>query len=351
MTKPKFNKLMVMLPMMYFARKIDGENPDMVFLLRCCYFSVQFIIALCALYVYLVSRKLASSKFKDMMVYIPAPIVPFAPVDDSAKTKYEQKLFGVHVKDAGQKLLQSTVMGIVLTSGLHFYKGMIVGLAMQSVMGPLNLLENAFASALLFGGSFKATDTPKSRRLFDEKYRDELTKDDEVVDAEGNLIKVKKEKKKETTFEDILLDTWDAGKEADISNLKQEIKKKNANFKTSDKAWTPLMLMAALGADGSDEVIQKLKDSGANPGVADVDGWNALHWACFHGSSSGAKALVKIFDVIKAGLHEVADKEGKTPLQLAKDEGNTEVAKAIEEAIASFEKNTASDEGGLRKRK
>ena len=39
-----------------------------------------------------------------------------------------------------------------MTVGLHYYKGMIVGLAIQSIMTPFNLAENALVSALIFKG-------------------------------------------------------------------------------------------------------------------------------------------------------------------------------------------------------
>lgn len=352
-----FNKFMVMLPLMFAVRKLDGEDPDVIFMLRCSYFTVQFFLFLAVIYVYLAAKKLSNSIFKDMLIFVPPPP---SPLPTPGPKQYKQTTFGVQAQDVAGKLLQSTIMGIVLTTGLHFYRGMVVGLAMQTIMGPLNLFENSFAKAILLGGPLKAKDTPKSRRLFDEKYRDEMTDEDEITDSEGKAIVLKKEKegsgKKKTTstksFEDILLDTWDLGEKADLAPLKAAIDKKNANFKTSDSKWTPLMVLAAIGADGSESVIKKLKDVGANPSITDVEGWNALHWAAFHGSESGAKSLLKIFNGIKVGLHEVEDNDGKTPLEHAKKEGNDEVAKVIEEAIASAgEVAGLSDKDGLRKRK
>lgn len=46
----------------------------------------------------------------------------------------------------------------------------------------------------------------------------------------------------------------------------------------------------------------------------------------------------------------MTDKEGKTPIMHARDEGNDDVAKVIEEAEASCEAKADTDEG-LRKRK
>ena len=271
--------------------------------------------------------------------------------------QYKQTTFGEHAASTAKSLLTSTLFGIAITSGLHFYKGMIVGLAMQSIMGPLNLFENKFAKAILFGGEFKEGDTPKSRKMFDEKYREEMTKDDEVVDAEGKILVLSKKDAKDAkksskapTFEEILLDTWDEGDKADVTAVMTALNKNNANFKTKENGWTPLMVMAAIGAEKAEDVIKKLKELGANASIVDGEGWNALHWAAFHGSASGAKFVLEVYGT-KAGLQDVKDKEGKTPLQHAKDEGNDDVAKAIEEATSAADTAGIADKDGLRKRK
>jgi hypothetical protein len=75
--------------------------------------------------------------------------------------------------------------------------------------------------------------------------------------------------------------------------------------------------------------------------------------AAFHGSADAAKALLSKdeYDGITLGLHLVADKEGKTPIDLAKDENNDHVAKVINEAAdSSTDLDTGATEG-MRKRK
>lgn len=73
--------------------------------------------------------------------------------------------------------------------------------------------------------------------------------------------------------------------------------------------------------------------------------------AAFHGSADAAKVLLAKdgYDGIALGLHKVADKEGKTAVAHAKDEGNNDVAKVIEEAELPEVSGGAAD--GLRKRK
>ncbi len=347
--------MFVMLPLMFAARKLDGEDPNIVFMLRCSYGTVQFLIVLASLYIFLCAKKISEiEKFKDMVIYTAPPPQPFAD-PNAEKKQYKEVKFGEHAFTTARSLLTSTLFGICMTVGLHYYRGMIVGLAMQSVMGPFNLFENKFAKAILLGGMFKKGDTPRSRRIFDEKYRDELSDKDEIVDAQGNVVTRKKEIKKASatkTFEDVLLDTWDEGEAATLGPLIEALTKKNANFKTSESGWTPLMVMAAIGCPKVEDAMKKLKSLGANPSITDGEGWNALHWAAFHGSASGAKILLDVFAGISAGLHTVEDKEGKTALQHAKDEGNDAVVAVIEEAIAAGSTGAGlAESDGLRKRK
>ena len=72
--------------------------------------------------------------------------------------------------------------------------------------------------------------------------------------------------------------------------------------------------------------------------------------AAFHGSADAAKVLLSKddYDGITLGLHKVTDKEGKTAITHAKDEGNNDVAKVIEEAVPGID---AAAGDGLRKRK
>jgi hypothetical protein len=274
---------------------------------------------------------------------------PFA--DPNAKKKYTEVNYGAHVLSTARSLLGSTFFGIVMTVGLHFYKGMIVGLAIQTIMGPFNLIENAVVKAIVVGNGFKKED-----KIFEEKSASEMRPDDEIVDGSGNPIARQVGAAAASgaggatgNMEEIMLDTWDSGNKADIGSFMQKIDKKNCNYQTKENSWTPLMVLSGLNAKGVTSAIRQVKELGGNPAITDVEGWNALHWAAFHGSVDAAKELVK-----DASLLTVKDKEGKVPLDMAKAEGNDDVAKfleiCIDTAAMSSKTNTTSD-SGLRKRK
>ena len=247
-----------------------------------------------------------------------------------------------------------------MTVGLHIYKGMAMGLAIQTIMGPLNLIENAVVKALLLGNGFRLED-----KIFDEKEVDELVDDDVIVLESGNevaksalaiAIKVKGTKKKQSptdAFDELLLDTWDLGNKADIPSFMKNITKKNCNNRTKENGWTPLMILSGLDADGTVDAIKKIiEDLGGNPGITDKEGWNALHWSAFHGSVKAAKELYEQDE----SLLGTKDNDGKLPVEMAHNEDNKDVAIFLEECTASSEAAVVTQDGeedkdGMRKRK
>eukprot|EP00571_Detonula_confervacea_P015222 CAMPEP_0172297316 /NCGR_PEP_ID=MMETSP1058-20130122/388_1 /TAXON_ID=83371 /ORGANISM="Detonula confervacea, Strain CCMP 353" /LENGTH=356 /DNA_ID=CAMNT_0013006455 /DNA_START=95 /DNA_END=1165 /DNA_ORIENTATION=- len=353
-----FNKMFVMMPVMLAARKLDGEDPNIVFMLRCLYGAMQTVAVMVVLFIYVKANAAAKEKENAVKIFVaPAP-QPFA--DPNAKAQYQEKNLSDHLTTTARSLVTSTLFGIAMTVGLHIWKGMIVGLAIQSVMCPFNLAENALVSAIFLKGGLVNL---KEKRIFGEKLREEIEDEDEVVDGEGNVIVLKKEiaskankkdssKKEKKSFEDVLLDTWDLGADADIKPVMGMLNKKNINFATSENGWTPIMIMSGLGAKSAIGAMRQMKSMGANPEKVDKEGWNALHWAAFHGSADAAKVLLAKddYDGITLGLHQVPDKEGKNALVHAKAEGNDDVAKVIEEAELPDLDGGAAGEG-LRKRK
>lgn len=349
--KGGFNKLFVMVPVMLAARKLDAEDPNTVQYLRIAYGSMQSICVFIVLYTYMKASSL-SGKEASNIVFVPAPPTPFA--DPSAKKKYTRVEYGAHVVSTARSLLGSTLFGICMTVGLHIYKGMAMGLAIQTIMGPFNLYENPLVKAILMGGGF----IPKDK-IFEEKAREELADDDEVVDETGaeiprqRLLQLEGVAKPQSTtdsFEELMLDTWDSGNRADIGAFVKAVTKKNCNYRANDTEWTPLMILSGLASsDETSKAIKAVIVLGGNPGITDAEGWNALHWAAFHGNAKTAKQLYE-YDL---GLLDVKDKEGKLPVEIARQEENKDVAKYLEEvsATAAASKKSVREDAGVRKRK
>jgi len=348
--KVGFNKVFVMIPVMLAARKLDAEDPQTIEYLRIAYGSMQTVCVLIVLYTFMKASSL-TGKDKSNIIFVPAAPMPFA--DPSAQKKYTRVEYGAHVLSTARSLLGSTLFGVCMTVGLHIYKGMAMGLAIQTIMGPFNLIENPLVKAIFMGSGF----IPKNK-IFDEKALEELVPEDEVVDESGTeiprnrlLVMEGAAKKASPTdsFEELILDTWDAGNRADLKAFVKAVTKENCNNRSQENGWTPLMILSGLASsDGTAKAIQAVIALGGSPGVTDAEGWNSLHWAAFHGSLKAAKELYE-YD---ATLLDVKDKEGKLPLEMAKQEDNKDVAKYLEEvtATAAVSKTDGGD-GGVRKRK
>lgn len=73
-----FGKFMVMIPVMLAARKIDAEDPKVIYFLRIAYGSVQTLCALVVIYTYIQASALGSASStksnadKNKVVYVPA---------------------------------------------------------------------------------------------------------------------------------------------------------------------------------------------------------------------------------------------------------------------------------------
>jgi hypothetical protein len=227
------------------------------------------------------------------------------------------------------------LFGAALTIGLHWYKGMVVGLAIQTVMAPLNLIENPLVRALFWSSSRALR--PEDR-IFEEKELSELTADDEVVDEQGNPVVRRPPPKvsKTSSVEGVLLDTWDGADKADLSSLLAALNSKTCNTQTKEEQWSAIMIVCGLKGLETTPTIKNLLKMGANPALTDKDGWNALHWAAFHGSVQGASVLLE--QPSAKNLLSTKDKEGFAPLELARKEGNDTVADLLEKAEGESKK-------------
>jgi TRAP-type uncharacterized transport system fused permease subunit len=69
------NKLMIMVPVMLAARKLDAEDPNVVYWLRIAYGGMQALCVMVVVYTYIRARALPSDADAktNKLVYVPAP--------------------------------------------------------------------------------------------------------------------------------------------------------------------------------------------------------------------------------------------------------------------------------------
>ena len=275
---------------------------------------------------------------------------PFAD-PNTTKKKYTEIKLSSHLLSQARSLLGSTVFGIAMTCGLHYYKGMIMGLAIQAVMGPFNIWENVLVRTLLLRGTkvFSDPTLQQELRIFDEKLSiQELDPStDEAVDEQGNPIVIRNNKNainngtSTTTttatksLEDVMLDTWDQGANASLAELLSMLNSKNINTSTKEDGWTSLMIVSGLKCENDVPAIRTMiQEYKADIMMTDHDGWTCLHWAAFHNSLSAATELYH-----QTALLTIADNEGKTPLDIAIAENNTGIADLLQTVVNDTKKD------------
>lgn len=348
-----FNKMFIMIPVMLAARNLKNDDLNTVFMIRVAYVVVQSICLLLALYTYIIissiqgsSTNSAASTGINRVIYVPAPPQPFAD-PNTTKKKYTEVKLSSHLLSQARSLLGSTLFGIAMTCALHYYKGMIMGLAIQAVMGPFNIWENVLVRTLLLRGTkvFSDPTLQQESRIFDEKLSlQELDPStDEAVDEQGNPIVIRNNKNaisngKTTTatntavttttksLEEVMLDTWDQGANASLVELLYMLNSNNINTSTKEDGWTSLMIVSGLKCENDVSAIRTMiQDYKADIMMTDHDGWTCLHWAAFHNSLSAATELYH-----QSALLTITDNEGKTPLDIAIAENNTGIVDLLQ---------------------
>jgi Phosphate transport (Pho88) len=68
----QFNKMMVMVPVMLAARKLNAEDPNMVYWLRVAYACMQCVCLVVVVYTYIKASALAAGKMTQL-IYVPPP--------------------------------------------------------------------------------------------------------------------------------------------------------------------------------------------------------------------------------------------------------------------------------------
>ncbi|KAA0156757.1 hypothetical protein FNF29_00868 [Cafeteria roenbergensis] len=122
--------------------------------------------------------------------------------------------------------------------------------------------------------------------------------------------------------------------------------KKPLAYATDEQGWT--FLMVASGSRATPQrAVERMLELGCGPADAeDADGWSALHWAAMHDCPQAVRAIARwelgrVLPVQEGsparllGMLERRNKDGKTPLDLADDEGSELAAAALREAAAA----------------
>jgi len=315
-------KMFIMIPAFFMSSKIDYEDDQIMNLLRMTYYTMQCITFAC---VWFAKSRLAASQADNKEIYVPVPPAPFS---GETQTKYKKTTYAAHEAEQVQQLLSQTLMGVGMISFIHFKMGVKQPLFLQSLMAPVTLYES---------GVFKKFILGSKERIWGEKFEGEegivmaeIAEGEETTQPAVKQSTDNTNKSKKDTFDEKLLNTWDAGKDANIPALIKEITKENVNYQTKEGNWTVLMILCGLPNVKADD-IKRVIALGANVLLTDDDGCNALHWASYHNRPKAIEALFAELksSSIKTQLLNKKSSENSTPLEVARELTNNDVISVL----------------------
>jgi len=99
-----------------------------------------------------------------------------------------------------------------------------------------------------------------------------------------------KARARDVEAEEAIFRTWESTDPAEMGIFEALAAGGRLNYATLDQGWTALHVVCGSRQNGRREVA-RLLELGAAPAAADRDGWNAAHWAAFHGVATAVAAL------------------------------------------------------------
>ena len=363
--KGAMSRMIMMVPVMFMCSKLDWENESLVQLVRQAYYVEQLTLLVACGLLYL---KISDSGPKQSTkIWVKNPPSPSNPKPKWQSTTY--KTFELH---ALQQLASQIVMGVAMTSFLHFKWKIKQSMVMQAMMMPLTFIDapvvkrHFLGDERAHGEKLEGEERPEDKDEDDDGESDDSSneKDDSRKNLDNSTESTSASKSEETSSKDrgednaendddeppealdpevekvaaLIGEAWDDGKEAKYEPLLKALTPALVNTKSDSEA-TALMVIAAGNNDVS-KYVRKVLALGADPTICDDEGWTALHWATYHTNVSGVTTLC---DVVAGSLCkkmlESTDDAGETALDLARRELSNS-----EEELKELEKEKKKEE-------
>ena len=335
--------MVLMLPVMFMASKLNWDDAGLVFKVRISYYSEQALLLLmCAL---LLLKVTGPAKTQLTKIWVKNP-----PSFAEPEPKWASTTYRTYELSALQQLASQILMGVIMTSFLHFKMNIKQSMIMQACMIPLTFIDAPIVKRHLFNSTERVYDeklegeardagaktadaaADATANATDEASADATADPEKLQENGASFAEVSRAGSEEAAMaEDLPRDlgqeagrvaalirqTWDQGRDAEYEPLVGALTPALVNTADDNEA-TALMIIAAGVCDVS-KYVQQVLALGADPKLTDDEGWTALHWATFHTSVSGVRTLCEFGDGTKA-LLEVTDDSGETALDLGRKE-------------------------------
>jgi len=323
-------RMLLMMPVMMYASKIDYDDPQMVLMLRFGYLFEQAVLLLVCFFIYTKVK----ANVDATTIYIKPPPTLGAQSQSWTKTTYRD-----HENSTFSQLFQQLLFSAGLTLLMHFQFKIKQAILIQALMTPMTFVESGLVKKYVLGFT---------SRVYGEMLEGEPRDGEDAIEEDGQSTGrgdagvggasappaeqapvVGGRDSGGAELKQLISATWDAGKAADVAALAKALTPSTVDTFGNNEA-TALMVVAASHGDVT-EATRRILDLGADVRKTDEGGWTALHWASFHSNPSSTRVLCGVPGV--KGLLAMKDEDGETPLQLAKGE-----TKKVEGAVADLRK-------------
>lgn len=327
--------MMVLLPMMWVMGKINFEEGNILLYARIAFFTAQLLQAVLALYIKMQVVNTADKRTKILVPEAKPPSFNLTPPEERESVPMTETTYYDHESAKVKELLTQCVMGVCISSFIHFKFGVNQVVVMQSVMIPLNLFDQPLFRKYIL----------RSERVWEEQTPGEIT---QTKKQQVNKASEKGLPSSESldSFEPVLdakgaiTNAWDYPT-LENANLLFQMVKDTPNVVSKDDGWTALMVLAAMPIDTTSMIKQLLQQENIQVELTDNDGWNVLHWCAYHNSPKSAQVILSTLEKprLKA-LCTQSSRDGKSPIELAQEQKNDSMVMIL----ASFADETLSDE-------
>ena len=342
-------RMLMIMPLMMMVSKVDMKDENTLLMARAAWLAVIGLQHM--VFSIIVSGKIRSAN-DQTVIYAPPPPPQRGEMTKTTYCEHEQQ----QVKVFKSQLFMNTLVMF----GIHWYFGVAVLPLMQTLLGPLNMMDNVLFKKHVLGQTVEKAWGELTEAEYKAKQQGgSVAASDGKPKSKSNVkAKAQRVMQKDDKLEDAILSAWDGKRKADLKKLCAAVAD-SPDYQTFDEdvqGWSALMVAAGAPVDTKQqlEAGKALLAAGADTQLADAEGWTAFHWACFHGQPAMVRWLLEQ----DAELFEVEDKKGKTGIALAKEEGNKDVVRACEEWHAAHAsqsgeadaKHSATDTGARQRR-
>ncbi|CAM9203290.1 unnamed protein product, partial [Discosporangium mesarthrocarpum] len=318
-------RVYLVLPALMFHSKLDYNDGSTLFNIRLAYYGELSLVFMFLAYFILAVKQRHDTR-KILVPHVPGEKLLLNTPPPPEQIKYRYTNYFEHEIIQCVQHIQQYLIAMVITTVLDFGLGFRLVLLLQIFATPYNFADNKLFRKHVVG-------LKPGQRVWGEAFAGEIP-EGQILHEEGDerldsdLVEDKKREKVEivampSDIEHVLVDAWDNGSSGDWAAVAGKLGPFSVNSQTPEAGWSPLMVACGLPQVTTDE-LKTLLEMGADPFLADEDGWTCLHWAAQQGRAEAIQEVlmttttVRKSEGVSAELKAMEDSKSHTAAQVAR---------------------------------